>query len=138
VISDGAVYVWAGFGPATKWLRNIETDPRVDVVLPGRSLSGVAEVVTDPGERVRAGRALMAALGLIGRATLGFDARAVSDDEFAHRTDGLPLVRIRPTGIASGPLDPGGRAWIVYQLLALWVSWRLVAALGRLVRRATL
>jgi deazaflavin-dependent oxidoreductase (nitroreductase family) len=136
VIIDGAVYVWAGFGPSTQWLRNIEAEPRVELVLPARSLSGVAEEVTDPEERQRAGRALTAALGLIGRASLGFDAYAVSDEEFARRTAGLPLVRIRPTGIAAGPLDPGGRAWVVYQLVALWASWRFIAAVGRLVRSA--
>jgi deazaflavin-dependent oxidoreductase (nitroreductase family) len=135
VIFEGAVYVWAGFGPGTQWLRNIEADPRVEVVLPGRSFAGLAEVVTDPDERLRAGRALAAALGLIGMATLGVNPRTASDEELARRTDGLPLVRIRPTGIAAGPLDPGGRAWIAYQLVALWATWRVVAALGRLVRR---
>jgi deazaflavin-dependent oxidoreductase (nitroreductase family) len=135
VIFEGAVYVWAGFGPRTQWLHNIEADPHVEVVLPGRSFSGIAEVVTDPDERMRAGRALTVALGVIGSATLGFDPRTASDDELARRTKGLPLVRIRPTGIAAGPLDPGGRAWIVYQLVALWASWRAIAALARLVGR---
>lgn len=135
VIWEGAVYVWAGFGPTTQWLRNIEADPRVEVVLPGRSFSGLAEVVTDPDERVRAGRALTAALGVIGMASLGVDPRTASDEELSRRTRGLPLVRIRPTGIAAGPLDPGGRAWIAYQVVALWASWRALAMLARLVRR---
>lgn len=135
VIWEGAVYVWAGFGPKTQWLRNIEADPRVEVVLPGRSFSGLAEVVADPDERVRAGRALTAALGVIGMASLGVDPRTASDEELSRRTAGLPLVRIRPTGIAAGPLDPGGRAWIAYQVVALWASWRAVAMLARLVRR---
>ena len=131
VISGGAVYVWAGFGPATQWLRNIEADPHVEVVLPGRSFSGLAEVVPDPAERLRAGRAL----GMIGRATLGLDARTASDEELARRTEGLPLVRIRPTGIAAGPLDPGGKAWILYQFVALWASWRALTLLRQIVRR---
>ncbi len=135
VIWEGAVYVWAGFGPETQWLRNVEADPRVEVVLPGRSFSGFAEIVTDPDERLRAGRALTAALGLIGMATLGANARTASDEEFSRRTHGLPLVRIRPTGIAAGPLDPGGRAWVVYQLVAVWASWQALAILTRLVRR---
>ncbi len=135
VIDDGAVYVWAGFGPTTQWLRNIEADPHVEVVLPGRSFSGIAEVVTDPDEQRRAGRALAVALGVIGRATLGVDPRTASDDELARRTAGLPLVRIRPTGIAAGPLDPGGRAWVLYQLVALWATWKVFATIGRLARR---
>ncbi len=135
VIWEGAVYVWAGFGPKTHWLRNIEADPRVEVVLPGRSFSGLAELVTDPDERVRAGRALTASLGVIGMATLGVNPRTASDEELSRRTEGLPLVRIRPTGIAAGPLDPGGRAWIAYQVVAFWASWRALAMLARLVRR---
>lgn len=135
VIWEGAVYVWAGFGPKTQWLRNIEADPRVEVVLPGRSLSGLAEVVTDPDERLRAGRALTAALGVVGMASLGVNPRTASDEELSRRTEGLPLVRIRPTGIAAGPLDPGGRAWILYQLVACWASWQALAVLARLVSR---
>jgi len=98
-------------------------------------LSGLAEVVTDADERLRAGRALTAALGVIGMVTLGVNPRTASDEELSHRTEGLPLVRIRPTGIAAGPLDPGGRAWIIYQLVAFWASWRAIAVLARLVRR---
>ena len=92
-------------------------------------------MVTDPDERVRAGRALTAALGVIGMASLGVNPRTASDEELSRRTGGLPLVRIRPTGIAAGPLDPGGRAWIAYQVVALWASWRALAMLARLVRR---
>lgn len=136
VIWEGAVYVWAGFGPATHWLRNVQADPHVEVVLPGRSFSGIAEVVADPEERLGASRALGIALGVIGRATLGFDPRTAADEDLAHRTAGLPLVRIRPTGIAAGPLDPGGRAWIVYQLVALWATWRALGAFGRLLGRS--
>ena len=90
VIWEGAVYVWAGFGPTTQWLRNIEADPRVEVVLPGRSFSGLAEVVTDPDERVRAGRALTAALGVIGMASLGVNPRTASDEDLSRRTGGCP------------------------------------------------
>jgi deazaflavin-dependent oxidoreductase (nitroreductase family) len=135
VISEGSVYVWAGFGPQTAWLRNVEADPHVEVVLPGRSFAGLAEVVTDPDERLRAGRALTAALGVIGMMTLGVNPRTASDEELARRTEGLPLVRIRPTGIAAGPFDPGGRAWVVCQLVALWASWRALVVLARGVRR---
>ncbi len=135
VIWEGAVYFWAGFGAKTRWLRNIEADPHVEVLLPGRSISGMAEVVTDPGERLQAGRALTAAMGLVGAAALGVNARSASDQELSRRTEGLPLVRVRPTGIAAGPLDPGGRAWIAYQLVALWASWRALAVLIRVVRR---
>ncbi len=135
VIHEGAVYVCAGFGPETQWLKNVQADPHVEVVLTGRAISGVAEVVTDPDESVRAWRALTAALGIIGIATLGADPRRSSDEEVARRTEGLPLVRIRATGIAAGPLDPGGKAWIVYQLVGAWATWRAIGWVRGRVRR---
>ena len=107
VIWEGAVYVWAGFGPKTQWLRNIEADPRVEVVLPGRSFSGLAEVVTDPDERVRAGRALTAALGVIGVASLGVNPRTASDEE-AVPPDGGPAPGEDPShGDRGGATRPG-------------------------------
>ena len=53
-LADGNVYVMAGFGRRTQWLRNIQADPNVEVLLPGRALRGLAEEVTDPTERARA------------------------------------------------------------------------------------
>jgi deazaflavin-dependent oxidoreductase (nitroreductase family) len=139
VITDGAVYCVAGFGRKTHWFRNIEADPHVEVVLPGRAFAGIAEEVTDPVEYLARMRGLLTALGLVGRETVGCDPRTVSDDELRERTRGLPLVRIRATGIAAGPSDPGGLAWIPVQVAAIWLSWRALRWVGgccRSCRRA--
>lgn len=130
VIIDGAVYCVAGFGRRTHWFRNIEADPHVEVVLPGRAFAGLAEEVTDPAEYLPKMRRLLGTLGIVGMETMGCDPRTASDDELRERTRGLPLVRIRATGIAAGPTDPGGLAWIPLQVAALWLSWRAIRWVG--------
>jgi deazaflavin-dependent oxidoreductase (nitroreductase family) len=133
VICGGDVYCVPGFGRGTHWLRNIQADPHVEVVLPGRSFSGVAEEVTDPAAYLTGMRRLMVALGILGIQTIGSDARTASDEELLEHVRGFPLVRIRATGIAAGPFDPGGLAWIPIQaagailtLLGLrWIASRL-------------
>lgn len=129
-IMDGAVYCVAGFGRQTHWFRNIEAEPRVEVVLPGRAFAGRAEEVTDPAEYLPKMRHVLVTLGVVGRGTVGCDPRSASDDELRERTRGLPLVRIRATGIAAGPTDPGGLAWIPVQVAALWLSWRALRWIG--------
>jgi len=137
-ILDGCVYCIAGFGAETQWFRNIQADPSVEVVLPTVTFRGVAEEVTDPGEWARAFRLLMTNMGPIGRATSG-DVRGVPDDRLREMGRGLPLVRIRPTGIGSGPADPGGLMWIPVQIAAttisLWLGVKVVRAAARAARR---
>ena len=135
VIREGAVYCCAGFGRRTAWYRNLVADPRVEVILPTSAISGLAETVTDPAEWSRVFPAYIRALGLIGRLTLG-DVRSADDDRLATIRAQLPLVRIQPTGLASGPADPGGGLWIVVQTLATVVVIRSAIWAGRRIRRA--
>ena len=123
-LAGGNVYVMAGFGRGTQWLRNIEADPNVEVILPGRSLRGLAEEVTDPAERARGVRAAAIGCGLVGAATLRLDPRRASDDALLLATGGIPLVRITVAGVAPGPFDPGGWGWMPVHLVAGWIAWR--------------
>lgn len=133
VILDGNVYFCAGFGRPTQWLRNIEADPHVELILPARAVVGIAEEVTDPIEWSRAMRALLSSMGIIGRATVG-DVRRASDEGLRALAGGFPLVRVRVTGLGSGPFDPGGLGWVVPTLLsAVW----LVRWARRLLRRGS-
>jgi deazaflavin-dependent oxidoreductase (nitroreductase family) len=130
VIRDGSIYCCAGFGSSTFWLRNLEADPRVEVLLPGRAHTGVAEVVTDPVEGVAALRGLLASMPLVSRPLVG-DAGALSDADMNAMREAIPPVRIRVTGIAAGPWDPGGLGWILSS-----VVWLSVVGLGvRWLRR---
>ncbi len=118
-ILDGAVYCCAGFGGATHWYRNLLAEPRVEVMLPGAAFAGLAEPVTDPAELDLAWRALIRALGLLGRGLVcAHDAPA---EVLSAKTANLPLVRIRPVGIAVGPADPGGWLWVT--LTAVGIAW---------------
>jgi deazaflavin-dependent oxidoreductase (nitroreductase family) len=121
---DGAVYCSAGFGERTAWYQNLLADPRVEIVLPSGGFAGVAEPVRDAVELDRAWRALIRALGLIGR---GFLCREDAPaDELAAATANLPLVRIRVDGLATGPSDPGGRFWLVPLAIgAVWLAGRV-------------
>jgi deazaflavin-dependent oxidoreductase (nitroreductase family) len=134
VILDGAVYCCAGFGATTAWYLNLLADPAVEVVLPGRALPGTAAPVTDPAEWIRAYRALIGSMGVLGRLTVG--AIAGLDDDVLLATHGaIPVVRIRPrdaTGRAlkGGPLDPGGWFWLVPSVGSIV----LAALIGRRLR----
>ena len=112
VVLDGAIYCCAGFGETTAWYRNVLADPAVEVVLPGRTLKGTATPVTAPDEWIRAYRALIASLGVIGRLTVG-NVRGLDDTGLLAAHGGIPIVRITPIGFVPGPLDPGGRFWLV-------------------------
>ena len=112
VVLDGVIYCCAGFGETTAWYQNVLADPSVEVVLPGRTLRGKATPVSAPDEWIRAYRALVASLGVIGRLAVG-DVRGLDDAEMLEAHGGVPLVRITPSSFVPGPLDPGGRFWLV-------------------------
>jgi deazaflavin-dependent oxidoreductase (nitroreductase family) len=137
-ILDGNVYCIAGFGRETQWFRNILADPSVEVVLPRGAIYGTAREVTDDAEWLGAFRVLMVNLGIVGRATTG-DVRGMPDDRLREMGAGLPLVRIRPTGIGSGPADPGGLMWVPMQagaaLVTLWLGAKAIRLASRLARR---
>lgn len=136
IIRDGHVYCCAGFGRGTHWLRNLQADPRVEVLLPGRSVAGLAETVADPGEQVVVLRALLNSMPAVSRPLLGNIGQA-SDGEVLAIADALPLVRIRVTGLAPGPWDPGGTGWVLplslSAVLAGWWAWRRWGRLRRSV-----
>jgi deazaflavin-dependent oxidoreductase (nitroreductase family) len=130
VIRDGAIYCVAGFGAQTHWYRNILADARVECVLPTVAICGTAEVVTDPVEWVPAYRTLIASMGVIGRLAVG-DVASMSEERLGVEHAGLPLVRIRPTGIAPGAFDPGGLGWIPAFAISTWATLKLVSLLRR-------
>ena len=118
------VYCVAGFGRRTHWFQNVLADPHVEVILPGRAFSGMAEEVTGPAERRRVLAPLLRSMGAVaGMVGMGNPWRD-SPDEIASKCDGMPLVRVRATGVAAGPEDPGGRCWVVplaaSAVLAAW------------------
>jgi deazaflavin-dependent oxidoreductase (nitroreductase family) len=112
LLDEGSVYCLAGFGPETHWFLNLRQEPSVEVLLPGRAFIGQAEEVTDPDERARVVPRLVRACGLPGFA-IGGNPWTLGDERILAAVDGVPLVRIRPTGIVAGPADPGGLLWLL-------------------------
>jgi deazaflavin-dependent oxidoreductase (nitroreductase family) len=128
-IVDGSVCVMAGFGPTTDWLRNLQIDPRVEVVMPsGSAFAGRADVVADDAEYVRAFRAVDRAM--FGAVRVGtFVGRDPTDAAIAGVKAWFPIARITPTGIAPGPADPGGaRHLLIDALLIAWLVRRTIRA----------
>ena len=115
---DGFVYCVAGYGVATPWYRNLLDNPTVEVVLPGRTIRGIAEPVSDDAEWLRTFRTLIAGFGLVGRLVTG-DPRRIDDATLLATHRSLPVIRIRslepPGPVVAGAWDPGGRGW-----LAVW------------------
>jgi deazaflavin-dependent oxidoreductase (nitroreductase family) len=123
-IQEGNVYCMAGFGPITHWYRNLRANPSVELLMPGGNIKGIAEPVTDPGERLRALRQILKNGGLAGF-SMGFNPHTAPDEQVIEKCEGLPVIRIRPAGITRGAADPGG--W-------LWLLWAGVAAAPILMR----
>jgi deazaflavin-dependent oxidoreductase (nitroreductase family) len=137
IVSEGAAWVLAGYGPSTLWYRNVLADPHVDLRLPGgRPVRCVAEAITDPVVRARIIPSLSRSMMLPG-ALIGCLPATSSDDRILECVSWVPLVRIQPDSgdpLVPGPDDPGGRAWIWRQGIALGVTLAAAALVRRLLR----
>ncbi len=138
LVTDGAVWVMAGFGPRTEWYRNLVADPEVEVWLPGRVLRCRAVVTVDPETRNRILPAVTRAAGAPG-ALIGCNPWTAPDGRILELLSGIPLIRIEPIDgpIAPGPDDPGGYGWIWRQALVASLTAWLVGLGWRAGRLAT-
>jgi deazaflavin-dependent oxidoreductase (nitroreductase family) len=126
-ILNDQVYCLAGWRRASHWYRNLRTHPGVACILPGGTLLGAAEAVTDPDEALGAVRQILKNAGFVGFA-LGFNPFTAPDDVLRRKIGEMAVIRIRVTGIERGASDPGGWFWLV--------SWALHAvAVRALIRR---
>lgn len=131
-IIDGAIYFIAGFGETSHWYRNVKAQPEIEVILPDGAIFGVVEEVEEPNERLRALRQVLQNAGFAGFLA-GLNPFSAMDEALLEKTAGLPVMRIRPLGVGSGPADPGGWLWIT--LSAVGALWLLEGLLQR--RRRT-
>ncbi len=46
-IADGNVYCLAGFGAISDWYRNLLAYPNIEAMMPGGTIAGIADTVTD-------------------------------------------------------------------------------------------
>ncbi|MBI4492187.1 MAG: nitroreductase family deazaflavin-dependent oxidoreductase [Chloroflexi bacterium] len=122
-ILDGQVYCLAGWGQIADWYRNLRAQPQIELLLPGGPVAVVAEDVADPDERLRATRQVMQNGGFAGF-LLGFNPFTAPDAVLREKTEGLPVVRLRPIGLGSGAGDPGGWLWMLSAVAAGWLALR--------------
>ncbi len=120
-ILHGNIYCMAGWGQIADWYRNLLSSPHIELILPGGSLAGVAEEVTVSTERITALRKVLKAGGFAGF-MLGVNPYTASDEKLAENTKGIPLIRIKPSGIGSGASDPGGWLWIPLLILIVLLA----------------
>jgi deazaflavin-dependent oxidoreductase (nitroreductase family) len=136
VIAEGSAWVLAGYGPSTHWYRNLLAEPRVEVLLPGRSpLPASAAEVVDPEVRARIIPPLVRSMAVPG-GLVGADPSTASDERILELVAWVPLIRLTPDGpsLISGPDDPGGSAWIWRQALVMVVSLVVLRRVRRLLR----
>ncbi len=142
VIRDGSVYLLAGFDGHTDWLANLRDHPHVELRLPGRTLGGLAEVVTDEAEALDAAVAVGRNAGV---AILldGVGPAGLTDAALREHLAGRPVVRVTAlpsrgrraggggvdTVVAPTGHDPGGHLWLLPHVVApaaAYTGWRLL------------
>ena len=124
-IMNGNVYCLAGFGKKADWYRNIKMQPNIEAILPGGAITGCAEEIVEPDERLKAARQTLKNGGFASFAA-GINPYSLSDDTLRDKLKSYPVIRIRPTGLGSGAGDAGGWLWILMLLLTLAIILWLV------------
>jgi len=136
LIAEGSIWIAAGFGRRTDWFLNLVFEPRVEVVLPGRTVACRAEEVLDEQTRRRIMPRFTRATGA--PAYLGgCDPFRSSDEEILAATAGVPLIRLQPLGepIVAGPDDPGGLGWVWRQTVVALLTLGAIRIAVRVIRR---
>ena len=124
-IINGNIYCLAGFGRKAHWYLNMMANPTVEIMLPGRTIWGEVEEVTDGEEALQATRLVFQNAGIAGFAE-GYNPRTAADEKFLGTLKRAPVLRITPKGIGNGPMDAGGWHWIAWAIATLVVILLLV------------
>ncbi|MBN2044672.1 MAG: nitroreductase family deazaflavin-dependent oxidoreductase [Anaerolineales bacterium] len=124
-IINGKIYCLAGFGRKAHWYLNLIANPSAEVLLPGRTIWGEAEEVTDLEESLQAIRQVFINAGIVGFAE-GYNPRTAPDEKFISTLKRTPVMRITPKGIGNGPMDAGGWHWIGWAAATLAVILALL------------
>jgi len=94
-LMDESIYCYQGRHLKGKWYLNILANPQVELLLPSSHMIGHAEEVSDPKEAARAIRQILRGSGL-GGLIYGFNPFTVTDDVLQKKTEGIPVIRIKP------------------------------------------
>ena len=121
-IHNGSVYCLSGGRQSSDWYRNLMANPQVEVILPAGAILGQVTEVTNPQERLLVTRQVLQNAGFAGFFE-GYNPFTITDAELLLKSAGLPVLRIQPIGLGSGPADPGGWGWVWVTLLTIFLIW---------------
>jgi deazaflavin-dependent oxidoreductase (nitroreductase family) len=124
-IHNGDIYCVSGGRKTSDWYRNLLASPRIEVILPGGALFASVEEVSGADRNPAIIRQILKNAGFAGFFE-GYNPFTISEEDLAARTTDLPLLRLRPIGIASGASDPGGWAWVWIFVITIAVILLLV------------
>jgi len=88
------IYCYQGKHLKGQWYLNVLANPRVEILLPGGTLKGRAEEVSDPKEAMIAIRQILKGSGIWGF-LYGFNPYTVKDDVLERKVQGIPVIRIK-------------------------------------------
>lgn len=125
-IQGGNVYCIAGFGKASHWIKNLASNPEVELLLPGGAIACTAEVVQDPQERLSMVRQVLVNSGFAAALFEGIIASRASDEKLATISKDYVALRFRPHGLGSGPADQGGWFWVWPTAALVYVLYLLL------------
>jgi deazaflavin-dependent oxidoreductase (nitroreductase family) len=119
-IYKGSVYCISAGGKTSDWYRNLLAKPDIEVIMPSGQIYGQVAEVTDQAERLYIIRQTLKNAGFAGFFE-GYNPFTISDEALVEKSHDLPLLRIRPVGLAGGASDPGGLAWLWSMVVTILV-----------------
>jgi hypothetical protein len=125
-IANGNVYCTAGFGKISHWMKNIDRDPSVELLLPGGAIAATTEVVKQTKEKRVILRQVLINSGFAAYLFGGINVAKVTDQKLAELTREYIVLRFRPTGVGPGPSDPGGWFWVWPTAALIALVWWLI------------
>lgn len=125
-IANGNVYCTAGFGKISHWVKNLTSDPQVELLLPGGTISATAEIVKQSKEKRAMLRQVMVNSGFAAYVFGGINVVKISEQKLAELTKEYIVLRLRPSGIGAGPADQGGWFWIWPAAAVIALIWWLI------------
>jgi deazaflavin-dependent oxidoreductase (nitroreductase family) len=88
------IYCYQGKHLKGQWYLNVLANPNVEVLLPGGTLTGVAEEVSDPKEAAYAIRQILKGSG-VWAFLYGFNPFTIEDGSLEKKVQQIPVIRIK-------------------------------------------
>jgi len=124
-IYKGNVFCISGGRQSSDWYKNLHTNPKIEIILPGGNIYSHMDEITDSDEKVLIARQVLKNAGFAGF-LVGYNPFKISDEELKTKIADLPVLQFQPLGLGNGASDAGGWAWIMAIVLSILVVLTLV------------